>query len=172
MFRPIALRSVNRLVQRVYGAQISLVNMTLRGSRSFQTFGGVYQQQEQTKVAATQVSDLLPLKFEQDIYATIKIHNRSYLVTEGDTVILPFRLKEAEVGDVLDIYNVTTLGSRNYTVVGEPIDKSLYSIKATVIEKTKNPLYIKEVTKRRNRHVRHIPVQHDKTILRISELKI
>lgn len=122
--------------------------------------------------ATKQLTNLTPLKFEKDLYATIRVHNRPYMVTEGDKVFLPFRMKHAEIGDTLTFNDVISIGSRNYIFAGKPIDPQLFSIKATVIEKTKQPYYVKEVTKRRQRHVRHIPVKHDLTVLRVSELRL
>lgn len=117
--------------------------------------------------------DLSPLKFEQNLYATVNIHNRPYLITEGDEVILPFRMKQAEVGDIIEFDNVTTLGSRNYTLHKDDgsIDQFV-SIKGVVLEKTKKPMVVKEVTKRRNRHTKHTNIKHDLTMVRISELKL
>lgn len=117
-------------------------------------------------------ADLTPLKLEGDIYAVIKVHNNPFLVTEGDKVILPYNLKHAQVGDVLDFHHVTTLGSRNYTFTDEVIDPSLYTIKAVVLEKTKLPMRVTKVTKRRNRKVRHAISKPERTILRITELKL
>lgn len=122
---------------------------------------------------ALSIPDLTPLKYEEKLYATIKIHEIPYLVTEGDVVILPFRMKHAEVGDELQFTDIVTLGSRDYTYnVNEGMDKSAVSIKGVVLEKTKSPMYVKEITKRRNRHVRHVQVKHDLTKIRISELKL
>lgn len=116
--------------------------------------------------------DTTPLKLSNELYAILRVHNRPYLVTIGDRVILPFKLKQAEVGDVLNFNDVTTIGSRNYKLVDDPIDPSLFTLKATVLEKTKRAFQIREVTKRRNRKVRHAKSKGDLTILRISELKI
>lgn len=116
--------------------------------------------------------DLSPLKLSNELYAILRIHNRPYLVTLGDRVILPFKLKQAEVGDILNLNDVTTIGSRNYKVVDYPIENSLYTLKATVLEKTKRAFQVREVTKRRNRRVRHAKSKGDLTILRISELRL
>ncbi|EJS43140.1 mrpl49p [Saccharomyces arboricola H-6] len=116
--------------------------------------------------------DTAPLKISNELYAVFKIHNRPYLVTKGDRVILPFKLKEAEVGDVLNMTDVTALGSRNYKLVDYPIDSSLYTLKATVVGKTKRAFQTREVTKRRNRRVRHANSKGDLTVLRISELSV
>ncbi|GMG20150.1 unnamed protein product [Ambrosiozyma monospora] len=127
-----------------------------------------------TNTEAKLIPDLLPLKYEHDLYATLSIHNRPYLITEGDEVTLPFRLKHGEIGDVLNFTNITTVGSRNYTyhVESGEISPEVLSVKGVVIDKTKKPMYVKEVTKRRNRHVKHHKVKHDLTVLRISELKL
>ncbi|GMM47184.1 mitochondrial 54S ribosomal protein YmL49 [Pichia kluyveri] len=116
---------------------------------------------------------LQPLKFEDSLYATLKIHNRSYLVTKGDIVNLPFCLHTANVGDSLKFTKIDTIGSRNYTYnINDGIDNDLVSVSATVIEKTKIPMTIKEVTKRRNRHTKHIHSKHDITVLRVDDVKI
>lgn len=116
--------------------------------------------------------DITPLKLATDLYAIFRIHNRPYLVTEGDKVILPFHMKEAQVGDILNLTDVTTLGSRNFTLQGSPINSSLYELKATVIEKTKRKFEVREVTKRRQRRVRHAKSKGDLTILRIHSLQV
>lgn len=121
---------------------------------------------------ASKQIDLKPLKLSNELYAVFKIHNRPYLMTEGDKVILPFKVKEADVGDVLSLTDVVTIGSRNYRLVDYPIDSSLYTLKATVLEKTKRAFEVREVTKRRNRRVRHAKSKGDLTVIRISELKL
>ncbi|SCU78737.1 LAME_0A05578g1_1 [Lachancea meyersii CBS 8951] len=130
-------------------------------SRTFASTGSVLQK-----------LDLTPLKLSNELYAVFRIHNRPYLVTKGDKVVLPFKMKQAEVGDVLDLNDVTTIGSRNFKIVDSPLDTSLYQLKATVLEKTKRPMRIREVTKRRNRKVRHAVSKPDLTVLRISELSL
>ncbi|AMD19342.1 HBR441Cp [Eremothecium sinecaudum] len=116
--------------------------------------------------------DVTPLKLSNELYATFRIHNRPYLVTKGDKVYLPFNLKQGEIGDVLHLKDVTTIGSRNFKIVDEPLDPSLFTLTATIVEKTKLPYKVKEVTKRRNRRVRHAISKPCLTVLRISELKI
>ncbi|CCF55579.1 hypothetical protein KAFR_0A01410 [Kazachstania africana CBS 2517] len=116
--------------------------------------------------------DTTPLKLSNELYAIFRIHNRPYVVTKGDKVILPFKMKQADVGDTLHLTDVITLGSRNYKMVEYPIDRSLYTLTATVLEKTKRKFHIREVTKRRNRRVRHAKSKGDLTVIRISELKV
>lgn len=136
--------------------------------RAFHSTINAYQK----TVESTKQLDVSPLKLSNELYAIFRIHNRPYLVTEGDKVILPFKLKQADVGDTLNLTDVITLGSRNYKLIDYPIDHSIYTLKATVLEKTKRAFEVREVTKRRNRKVRHATSKGDLTVIRISELKI
>ncbi|CCK68620.1 mitochondrial 54S ribosomal protein bL21m KNAG_0B01770 [Huiozyma naganishii CBS 8797] len=116
--------------------------------------------------------DTTPLKLSNELYAMFRIHNRPYTVTVGDTVILPFKMKDANLGDTLCLTDVARIGSRNYTLAGGPIDQSLYTLKATVIEKTKRKFETREITKRRHRRVRTVAKKGDLTLLRINELTV
>lgn len=148
-------------------------------TRQFSISSKLLQTKPQTTATTTPTSskilpDLTPLKLEGDLYAVLKIHNNPFLVTKGDKILLPYNLKTAEAGDILRFTNVSTIGSRNYTYVGEndQIDESLFEIKAVVLEKTKLPMRIREVTKRRQRKVRHAISKPHRTVLRVTELKL
>lgn len=94
-------------------------------------------------------------------------------MTVGDLVRLPFRLKEVNVGDKLRITHASVIGSRDYTLKGNPyIDESLFECRATVVEETSEPLRKKEKTKRRQRRIKVVKSKHRYTVLRISELVI
>ncbi|GAV51214.1 hypothetical protein ZYGR_0AD03970 [Zygosaccharomyces rouxii] len=149
----------------------------LRGSqqslRSFHYCTPLFQKNTSSVTStASNTVDITPIKYSNELYAVFRIHNRPYLVTLGDKVVLPFKLKQADVGDILNLNDVTTIGSRNYQLIDNPIDTKLFTLKATVLEKTKRAFQIKEVTKRRNRRVRHAKNKADLTVLRISELKV
>lgn len=121
----------------------------------------------------TYVKDITPLVEAPIIYATIHIHNRKFLVTEGDQITIPVRFKDAEVGDTLDFNEVSNLGSRDYTLTGKSrIDPRLFSIKGVVIEKSRVKRKILEKTKRRRRHTRHFVIKNPLTVIRINELKV
>jgi len=124
------------------------------------------------ELKSNKLPDLTPLKLSNELYAVVRVHGNPFLVTEGDIMNLPYHLKTAEVGDVLNFSDVTTIGTRNFTYNDEPIDPKLFSIKAVVIEKTKTPMRIREVTKRRNRKVRHAISKPHKTRLRVTEIKL
>ncbi|RCK65350.1 54S ribosomal protein L49, mitochondrial [Candida viswanathii] len=127
--------------------------------------------------AAATASPTAALKFtsngSRDLYAIMKIHNMPYLVTKGDKVYLPYRLKRAAVGDVLNITDVTTLGTPSYTMnAKEGISPELYDLKASVIEITREPLYQVVRKRQRCRRKKTYNVEPFQTVLRINELKL
>lgn len=139
----------------------------------------VDQKPEAKEAAATEAAqeeaplpDLTILKMFPDLYAQIRIHGKTYLVTEGDVVTLDYNMKGVELGDVLNFTDVITIGCRDYTYSNDPIDPRLFSIKGCVIEKTKAPMIVKYVKKPRHRRGRHHISKPDKVLLRISELKL
>lgn len=159
------------IAQPVFGIQGLFIPKIFSQMQTTRTISQTCIRLQNAVQSKTEV-DLSPLKLSNELYAILRIHNRPYLVTLGDRVILPFKLKQAEVGDILNLNDVTTIGSRNYKVVDYPIENSLYTLKATVLEKTKRAFQVREVTKRRNRRVRHAKSKGDLTILRISELRL
>lgn len=61
--------------------------------------------------------ELLPLLQSQGPhYITAHIHGNPYLLTQGDTVRLPFHMHGVEPGDVLRLDRAVNLGSREYTL--------------------------------------------------------
>lgn len=152
-----------RLVANRYNSTISSINNI--------SANNVGPEAENTNKTSSTM-DVTPLKLSNELYAEFRIHGRPYVVTEGDKVILPYKVNNAEVGDILNLTDVRAIGSRNYKLVDEPVDPSLYTLKATVLEKTKRKFEIREVTKRRNRKVRHAKSKGDLTMIRISELTV
>lgn len=123
------------------------------------------------------VSDLKFLKYDSNgsnrLYAVMKLHNIPYLVTKGDKIILPIKMKGVKVGDQLSISNVTTIGSPNFTFNNETgIPSDLYNIKANVVEITKEPYYEVYRKKQRCRRLKTFPVQNYQTVLLINELNL
>ncbi|KAI1076761.1 ribosomal protein L21-like protein [Whalleya microplaca] len=120
------------------------------------------------------VAALLPLlRAQPSHYVQVHIHGRPYLVTEGDAIRLPAKIRDVRPGDVLRLNRVSVLGSRDYTLRGSPyVDEALFECRAVVLGTESEPLRIIEKTKRRNRKTRHVKSKHRYTRMRISELKI
>ncbi|KAK5117723.1 hypothetical protein LTR62_005147 [Meristemomyces frigidus] len=63
------------------------------------------------------VRDLLPVLAAQGPhFITAHLYDRPYLLTQGDTLRLPFHMKGVEPGDILRLNCASNLGSRDYTL--------------------------------------------------------
>lgn len=127
--------------------------------------------------ASRALPDLTYLKFDsnasKDLYAVCKIHNIPYMVTKGDKLILPYKIRNHEVGDVLKLDNVVTLGSRNFTYNDkEGIPEDVFELTATLAEITKEPKYQVVRTKQRCRRRKTTDVEPFQTHLIINELRL
>ncbi|KAK3693930.1 ribosomal protein L21-like protein [Podospora appendiculata] len=120
------------------------------------------------------IRTLLPLLAAQPgHYVTIHIHGRPYLVTEGDSIRLPFKMPGAEPGDVLRLNRASVVGSRDYTLQGAPyVDERLFACRAIVTGTEAEPMRVVVKKKRRTRRTTHKFSKLRFTMLRISELKI
>ncbi|KAK4240635.1 ribosomal protein L21-like protein [Achaetomium macrosporum] len=138
------------------------------------------QQQSQSldnttpKPISESVRALLPvLAAQPGRYITIHIHGHPYLVTEGDSVRLPFKMPGVVPGDILRLTRASILGSRDFTLKGAPyIDERLFECRAVVTGTESEPLRIKIKKKRRCRRAKRVKSKHRYTMLRISELRV
>jgi hypothetical protein len=147
-----------------------------------------YARVDQTTSALTpSIRHLLPLlRSQPSHYITIHIHGRPYLVTPGDEIRLPFLMPRVSPGDILRLNRATHIGSRDYTLKAPAaqkgtrdapkqvfyLDERLFVCRATVVGVEMEPERIKEKTKRRQRHVRHVRSQHRYTVIKIRELEV
>ncbi|KAJ1674061.1 hypothetical protein EV182_004044, partial [Spiromyces aspiralis] len=112
------------------------------------------------------------LRSQNNYYATVVIKGRHFTVTQNDVVVMD-RMNDVELGDVLDLSQVAELGSKDYTIKGQPfVDPAFFKIEATVIE---HPVaqQVKIVKKRRHTGYQNTKIhQHRHTLLRISLLEV
>ncbi|KAG0325336.1 hypothetical protein BGZ99_000793, partial [Dissophora globulifera] len=105
-------------------------------------------------------------------YAVAEIKNRPYLITKNDIIVLD-RLKDVQLGDVIELTQIKELGSKDYAIKGQPyVSPEYFSIKATVIEQPKGKI-VETFKKKRRKHFQrryHIKPLH--TLLRVSELEV
>ncbi|ODV80597.1 uncharacterized protein CANTADRAFT_20177 [Suhomyces tanzawaensis NRRL Y-17324] len=123
------------------------------------------------------VPDLHTLKISTNgsnhLYAIFKLHNMPYMVTKGDRVYLPFKLKNVQVGDKLKLNDVTTLGSPEFTYNdNKGIPQDAYELTASVVEITREPYYEVYRKKQRCRRLKTFPVEPFQTVLMVDELKV
>lgn len=120
---------------------------------------------------------LLPLKEATDLYARIHMHTWDMLVTKGDIVQVPARLKNLKVGDTLSFTECSEIGSRQYTLSGgdEKVGRicpSVFTIRGVVTGLSRVKRHIKLTTRRRRRHVKHAVSMQSLTVMRISEIAL
>ncbi|KAJ1736088.1 hypothetical protein LPJ72_001572 [Coemansia sp. Benny D160-2] len=112
------------------------------------------------------------LRDQQKYYATVVIKGRPFTVTANDIIIMD-RIKDLELGDLLSLSQVTELGSRDYTIKGQPfVDPSLFNIKATVIEHPDGKLFTVTKKKRRTAHQKVTYHRNHYTMLRVSAITV
>ena len=160
------------------------------------------QDQNESKplVLSKSLQQLLPvLRAQTPHYITAHIHSFPYLLTEGDTLRLPFHMKGVNPGDVLRFNRATILGSRDYTLKagvsspqhssvphirgeaytnkrrsGEPsyIDERLFECRMRVMGLDSGPMMIKEKKKRRIRRTKKVASKHKYTVLKVMEVRV
>ncbi|KAF9110745.1 hypothetical protein BGX27_005920 [Mortierella sp. AM989] len=105
-------------------------------------------------------------------YAVAEIKNRPYLITKNDIIVLD-RLKDVQLGDVIELNQIKELGSKDYAIQGKPyVSPEYYSIKATVIEQPKGKIVETFKKKRRKHFQRRYHMKPLHTLLRVSELEV
>jgi large subunit ribosomal protein L21 len=103
----------------------------------------------------------------------VLIHGRPYLVTQGDSIRLPFLMHGVQPGDVLRLNRASVLGSRDFTLRGAPhVDERLFACRAVVTGTETEPMRLKIKKKRRIRRTKTVKSKHRYTMLRISELRV
>lgn len=140
-------------------------------------------------VLSRSLQELLPkLCVQKPHYIVAHVHRFPYLLTEGDTLRLPFHMKGVSPGDVLRFNRASILGSRDYTLkagtsntesydakrTGEPnyVDERLFECRMRIVGLETGPMMDKEKKKRRNRHRKVVHSKHKYTVLRVMQIKI
>ncbi len=119
------------------------------------------------------LASLQSLRIQPSQYAKVHLYNKAYIITKGDTIHLPVRLRETKVGDMIKITHASSVGSRDYTIRGAPyVEESLFTCRAVVTEHTKQPMVTTIKKKRRQRHAKAIKNKQPYTVLRITELDV
>ena len=120
----------------------------------------------------TTSSALSLIRSQPSQYIVATLAGRKYLLTPRDVLTVP-RLNDVKVGDVLDLRDIHELGSREYTLRGNPIiSPERVRVEATVIEHTKGKQEVVVKRKRRKGYYKTIRNKHPYTRLRIGPIDI
>lgn len=104
------------------------------------------------------------------LYAIAEIKNKPFYFAVNDVLIAP-RMKELELGDVIELDRVREIGSPDYVLQGNPyVHPSFYSIKLTVME---HPYSAENVTERKKKAGKSIKVHRSgHTLLKVSDISV
>ncbi|KAF1777825.1 Ribosomal protein L21-like [Phytophthora cactorum] len=103
----------------------------------------------------------------EDYFAVVKLAGTQYKVTQGDVVITE-KIKEAKVGEIMDIDEVLLLGNVNQTIVGLPLVEGA-KVRARVEEQTLDAKIDIFKKKRRKNYRRWNGFRRQVTVLRVME---
>ncbi|KAH7105768.1 ribosomal protein L21-like protein [Auriculariales sp. MPI-PUGE-AT-0066] len=123
-------------------------------------------------MASAVTNALSLLRSQPSHYVVASLVGRRYILAKGDVLTVP-RLRDVRVGDSVALDNVHEIGSRDYTLRGDPvIPKESVNVRATVIEHTKGALEQFVKFKRRKGYKRTVSNKQTYTKLRISTIDI
>lgn len=126
----------------------------------------------QTASPSTAASALSLVRSQPSQYVVATLAGRKYLLAPRDLLTVP-RLKDVRVGDVLALSEIHEVGSREYTLRGNPtIPPDHVKVEATVVEHTKGKMETIFKKKRRKGYQKTITHKQTYTRLRIGPIDV
>jgi large subunit ribosomal protein L21 len=128
----------------------------------------------QTPAAATNTlsSALSAVGSQPTRYVVAAVAGRKYLLAPRDLLTVP-RLRDVNVGDVLALSEIHEVGSREFTLRGNPtIPAEQVKVEATVVEHTKGQMEVIFKKKRRKGYQRTTKHKQTYTRLRIGPIEV
>jgi len=117
-------------------------------------------------------SALSLIRSQPNQYVVASVAGRKYILAPRDLLTVP-RLKDVAVGDVLALSEIHEVGSREYTVRGDPvIPPDAIKVEATVVEHTKGEMEVIFKKKRRKGYQKTITHKQTYTRLRIGPIDV
>ncbi|KAG5652054.1 hypothetical protein H0H81_006474 [Sphagnurus paluster] len=126
----------------------------------------------QPAVPGSTAAALELIRSQPSQYVVASFVGRKYILAPRDVLTVP-RLPDVKVGDVLTLDEIHELGSREYTLRGNPvIPASRVKVEATVLEHTKSRMEFIFKKKRRKGYQKTIKHKQPYTRLRIGTIEI
>ena len=121
---------------------------------------------------ATTSNAISLIRSQPSQYIVASVAGRRYLLTPRDLLTVP-RLTDVKVGDVLKLSDIHEIGSREFTLRGNPVlPPGQVRVEATVVEHTKGKMETIFKKKRRKGYERTIHHKQTYTRLRIGPIDI
>lgn len=118
------------------------------------------------------VQKLDPLA-RQRLFAVIQMFGRQHLISSGDLFMVDDHLP-LECGQKLLLSKCLVLGGKDFSIIGRPmIDRELFTINATVVEKTmSDPELFYRHTPRNHGIKKYFMHAKPRTVLRVNEIEL
>ncbi|KAI6023958.1 hypothetical protein PISMIDRAFT_679709 [Pisolithus microcarpus 441] len=125
----------------------------------------------QSVLPGTTSAALEIIRTQPSQYIVASLVGRKFILTPRDLLTVP-HIKDVDVGDVLVLKDIHEVGSRDYTLRGEPlIPPGRVKVEATVVEHTKGAMEVVFKKKRRKGYQKTIKNKHPYTRLRIGPIQ-
>lgn len=110
---------------------------------------------------------------KQRLFAVVHMFGKQNIITTGDLMLVDHHFP-LECGQKLLINKCLVLGGKDFSIIGRPVlDKDLFKIEATVIEKTMTDHRVHFRHKPRNHGIRKFLFSAEpRTVLRINEITL
>lgn len=118
------------------------------------------------------IQKLEPLA-RQRLFAVVHLFGQQKIITSGDLLMVDHDIP-IECGQQLLLNKCLVLGGKDFSLIGRPlIDKEVFRIKATVVEKTMTDTRCNFKHKQRNRETKKYLFQAlPRTVLRINDIEM
>ena len=125
-----------------------------------------------TAVPNSTAAALQLIRSQPSQYVVASFAGRKYILTPRDMLTVP-HLRDVKVGDVLVLDEIHELGSREYTLRGNPvIPPNTVKVEATVVEHTKGKMEFIFKKKRRKGYRKTIQHKQPYTRIRIGDIVV
>ena len=126
----------------------------------------------QTTLPSSTPDALSLIRSQPQRYVVASVAGRKYVLAPRDLLTVP-RLRDVSVGDVLQLSAIHELGSRDYTIRGNPtLPAEQVRVAATVVEHTKGAMETIFKKKRRKGYQKTITHKQTYTRLRIGPIDV
>lgn len=125
-----------------------------------------------TSAASSTNEALALLRSQTSHYIVASLVGRRYLLAPRD-ILTVARLKDVQVGDRLKLSEIHEVGSRDYTLRGDPLlPDGLVNVEATVVEHTKGKMERIVKFKRRKHYRKTVTHKQTYTRLRVGPIEL
>lgn len=109
----------------------------------------------------------------QRLFAVIQMFGRQHVISSGDLFMVDDHLP-LQCGQKLLLSKCLVIGGKDFSIIGRPmVDRDLFTINATVVEKTMSDPILHYKHKPRNHGIKkYFMLVKPRTVLRVNEIEL